>query len=478
MEPWIDPFLPLSSGQHGGLAPPEADPQLDYEATRWDARRVAVYAGPTISWWETNPHPVVYTASGADPDPIGVCMNNAWYAAATGDQTFAVYADESASHLVHLVRRPHGTAYAGDWLDVHTCTNGSYDARGAGLGFPCLAMRRLPGGRPVFALAWRAGRMADELWATHRGTDSGTGAEWEEVDVAALAGLSDVGRFCLAMDDAYNTWLVFSASNGADQRIYLSVRPAGGTWSTPTEVYAPADYTDGSDTYTYDTVDFPSVAVSGDEDPNGPTVLVVYAVEYNDSFKRVLGKSMRVADVEAAGWSMAAATEVDVGGSVTCRDPCVAATRDGTFVVAYTWPTATSNIQVRYTTDPVAASWSAQVEVCPDSGDEYSTITRDTQNFASVSIDGASGLCFVCWEDAYGASRAPASSNGAVAALVDLSTWTPLGVLTGRAIPATDSESTRYPCVVATAGRPRVFYREVDASSGFARLVSRSGSWS
>jgi hypothetical protein len=217
-------------------------------------------------------------------------------------------------------------------------------------------------------------------------------------------------------------------------------------------------------------------------------VLVVYVVSYDEGArKRVLGRSARVAGVEGAGWSPSSfGGEVDVGGSGQCWDPCVAATRDGTFVVAYTSSFRASKIEVRFTEDAVGHGWSDPVTVCPDFHLEPEVAkTEGIQNFASISIDEVNGRCFVCWEDTYGpVQHYIATSNGAVAEITDLETWIPLGVLTGHDVPervdeapddpAVKRESTRYPCVVATAGRPRVFYRAVNRK---AELLSRLGRW-
>ena len=446
-----------------------ADLSLDVPVTRWDARRMAFYAAPGITWWDANPYAVV-TTSAAVLGTFGMCQNNAWYAGALGDRVYAVYADDSSDHFVHLVSRPKGGAYAGDWLPVHTTSAGSREERttSASIGYPCLAVRRLPSGRPVTALAWRG--TGDEMWACHRGTDSSSGATWEEVDVTALGGISGATHCCLAMDDAYNTWLVFAASDGTNQIIFLSVRPVGGTWSTPTAVNTAAAY----GAYGYDDSDFPTIAVSGQDDPNGPTVLVVWRVLYaggSSPPKRVLGKSMRVAAM--VGWDISGAAEVDIGGTDECRDPCVAATHDGTFVVAYASPNSSATIRARSVVDPVAGSWSGEVEVAPV--DAKRQDSQGIQNFPSLSIDGESGLVLVCWED-----KAPSSTDfttpfGAYAPLADLATWTPLGNLTDRPVSTSAADAMGYPCVIATAGRPRVFYRTPDGTG--AVLLSRVGTW-
>jgi len=446
-----------------------------------------------VDWFDSS-RPIVYTSSkGAtlDPDTIGICMNNAWYAASTEGGTYAVYADETDDHRIHLVERQlfswPGDPMATDaWPVIYTGEHGSFDYSGHPLGYPCLAVKRSQeNGLASFALAWR-GKTHRELWAAH-GTLAGG---WEEVNVAA--GLGRIERFCIAMDDSLNTWLVFTASDGGNQRIYISIRRSGGTWSDPRVLSSTDDYTEDGDTYEFNSVDFPTVAVSSDEDPSGPTVLVAWVVTYRDGRrKRVLGRSARVSDVLFAEWSIPIAfgEEVDVGGLGECWDPCVAATRDGTFVVAYTSPFKNPKIRVRYTEDPVRGTWSRPVEVCPIPTVEDLAVTQGVQNFASLSIDEASGRCFVCWEDTWGpVQKFVATSNGAVAALTDLDTWTPLGILTGHDVPAepeggreedpeiVKQESTRYPCVVASAGRPQVFYRAVNDSMA-TELVLRRGRW-
>jgi hypothetical protein len=194
---------------------------------------------------------------------------------------------------------------------------------------------------------------------------------------------------------------------------------------------------------------------------------------------------------EALGWSRSSrmTTEVDLGGSDECRDPCVAATRDGTFVVAFASPNAKAHIYTRYSEDPVAGTWSEPREVCPD-GDV--NLTQGTQNFPSLSIDEDNQLCFICWEDKEGgAVGSVATSNGAMAELgarsswyplpTPLGSWTPLGILTGHEVPPEDTadsseaDSTRYPCVVATSGHPQVFYRGITDDN--AVLVRRFGKW-
>lgn len=459
----------------------------------------------TDLWWGVDVCPEVYTSRSAEPGSVGIGMNNAWWAASTVSEVYAVYADDSAQHRVRLVARPSDdeAAWWTMWPVVHTGEHGSTDRDGNALGYPCPALRSRGQGDVAVAFSWR-GATADSLWVAHGGPESG----WDEVNVSDLAlrpRVSQIGRHCLAMDEALNTWLVFSAFDGRAQRIYLAFRPAEGEWTAPTVLSGVDDFTEDGETYSFDSVDFPSVAVSGARDPNGPTVLVVYSVTYYDSArevvrKRVLGRAARVADVAFAatsGWRFGSfLEEVDVGGSGESRDPCVAAARNGTFVVVYSWPNSESNILARHTVDPVSEDWSRPAKVCPDDAGTDSSMrphTQGTQNFASISVDEVNQRCFVCWEDTSGAvTRSIASSNGAVAELADLASWTALGILTRDPIPrdvgttsgvdltdeevaAVKNESTRYPCVVATAGAPRIFCRAV--ADDRAALRWRTGRW-
>ena len=462
-----------------GVVPPRVctdERAIDPPVTRWDARRLAFYAAPTIAWYPGNPAPAVYSATGGTLD-IGVAMNNAWYAATVGDRALVVYAEETSPRRVNVVGRSIGSpSSSATWSLTHTTTAGSAEAATSdgteynSVGYPCIAAKRHPSGRLAVAVAWvgdGAGAAA-ELWASYRGPDP-AGTAWAEVDVAALGGLLRPLRPCLTMDTACNAWLVFAAVDAAgDQNIYLSVRPANGDWSIPTQVSTPDDYVDGARTLTYESADFASIAVSGAADPKGPTVTVVWRVDYGPGTqKRVLGKSMRVANVRTAGLDISGAPEVDLGGSTECRDPCVVATDNGVFLVFYSAPNTDSSVCSRYNSDPVTNAWSSEVQVAPFT-------KRYVQNFANACIDEASGLCLVVWEETEGGAD-PQTPFGAYCALATLGTWTPLGNLTDLTAYLAGEEGS-FPCVVTSGGAPRLLYITPGAK-GIGELHWRPGAW-
>ena len=468
----FSPMLPLSGSaflREGWEDDEGADLSLEIPVTRWDARRMAFYAAPAIAWYPGNPAPVVYSATGGTL-AIGVAMNNAWYAATVGDRALVVYAEETSPRRVNVVGRSIGSpSSSATWSLRHTTTAGSADSSG----YPCIAAKRHPSGRLAVAIAWMGNTTpVAELWASYRGPDS-TGTPWAEVDLGALGGLVRPSRPCLTMDSACNAWLVFAAENAAgDTNIYLSVRPANGEWTPPSQVSAPDDYVDGSTTYTYDSADFASIAVSGEGDPNGPTVTVVWRVQYveADRYKRVLGKSMRVADLRPLP-DFSAAPEVDIGGSTECRDPCVVATNDGVFLVFYSAPGTGSSVCSRYNSDPVTSAWSSEVQVAP-------VASGYVQNFANACIDEASGLCLVVWEEQAGGPGNPQTPFGAYCALATLGTWTPLGNLTDLTPDTGDPGS--FPCVVASGGAPRLLYITPEPGTKGTRpgeLHWRPGAW-